>query len=62
MALKKKMFTKRKIFTREEIGANLSILDGKPKPREVKSQVAQQETHPPSNRKDVKTKMSKKLN
>lgn len=62
MALKKRLFSKRKTFAREDIGTSLYNFAGRPSPREVKSQVAQQESNPPGNRKDVKTKMSKKLN
>ncbi len=52
MALKKRLFTKRRTFASA----------GRPSPREVKSQVAQLESNQPGTRKDVKLNMDKKLN
>jgi len=60
---KKKLYAQRRTFTpKEEIASNIDPLEGKPTPREVKSQVAQIKKNQPGIRKDVKMKMGKKLN
>ncbi|WP_422445167.1 hypothetical protein [Thermoanaerobacterium sp. DL9XJH110] len=62
MALKKKLFARRRTFAREEIGANIYKPAGRPHPREAVSQTAQLESHQPGTRKDVKIKMEDKQN
>lgn len=62
MSLKKKLFGQKKTFSRQGVGSNIFKPAGRPTPREVKSQVAQQESNPPGTRKDVKLNMHDKLN
>jgi len=63
MAHRKKLYAQRRTFNpTEEIASENDILRGRPNPREVSSQVAQLESNQPGIRKDVKTKMEKKLN
>lgn len=62
MALKKKIFAQKKTFAQQGVGSNIFKPTGRPTPREVKSQVAQQESNPPGTRKDVKLNMHDKLN
>jgi hypothetical protein len=62
MTIKKTTFVQKKTFTQQRVGPNIFNQAGRPTPREVKSQVAQQESNPPGTRKDVKLKMKDKLN
>ena len=62
MSPKRKLFRQRKTLTRQREEINELNIQGRPTPREVKSQVAQQESNPPGTRKDIKLKMHDKLN
>jgi len=63
MASNKKIPEEQKALARQETRADTyKLFEDRPSPREVKSQVAQQEKNQPGTRKDVKLKMHEKLN
>ncbi|NLZ51710.1 MAG: hypothetical protein GX892_00940 [Thermoanaerobacteraceae bacterium] len=62
MSHKRKIFAQKKTFAQQGVRSNIYRPAGRPTPREVKSQVAQQESNPPGTRKDVKLNMHDKLN
>lgn len=62
MPNKKKMFTQQKASQQDARPNIYYKFEGRPSPREVKSQVAQQKSNTPGTRKDVKLKIDEKLN
>lgn len=62
MSHQKKMLAQKKTFAQQRVRSNIYRPVGRPTSREVKSQVAQQESNPPGTRKNVKLNMKDKLN